>query len=68
MAVIKFTTDTELEVIETLDEEGEIDSYSLELFPKDEEVECDFVSDTQIQFGDGSIAFVDGSMYRLIKE
>lgn len=59
---IQFKNKTEVSVVENYDWEEDWGEESIETFEKDEEVDCDLVSENEesyyVQFGDGSVAFI----------
>ena len=68
--IIKFLEDTEVEVIESISEEGEIENSDFETFIKNEMVEVDILRETdgiaEMQFGDGSVCCLGRSEYDIV--
>jgi hypothetical protein len=69
--MIRFRTDTELEIVETFDETTEQAETVLEKFEQDDRADGDIFDETEdtadIQFGDGSVAFnVSKDLFEII--
>lgn len=68
---LKFKADTQLEVIESFDVVNETVESNDEIFKKDEIVDCELVShiDSQyeVQFGDGSVTYIDESDVEIVE-
>jgi hypothetical protein len=56
--IIRFKQNAELEVVTGFDEENDVSEVENQIFNEGEEVEIDKISDSEIQFGDGSVCFV----------
>lgn len=69
---IKFLQDTEVEIIESVDFEGEIESQVTEIFSKGEEVDVDFLMESdgicEMEFGDGSVCFLEKSDFSFVNK
>lgn len=67
---LKFKADTQLEVIESFDVVNETVESIDEIFKKDEIIEAELVSHLdsiyEVQFGDGSVAYIEESNVEII--
>ena len=68
---IQFLHDIELEIIESLDENGEVSASSLEAFGKCQTIEADLIEEsggrTQFQTGEGSVFFIEDDSFREVE-
>lgn len=56
--IIRFNKTAELEIVTSFDEENDVAEVENQVFTEGEEVEVDKISDSEIQFDDGSVCFV----------
>ena len=68
---IRFPHSIELELIETVDAEGNPDQTSLESFAKNETLEVELVGEnegkTEFQTGDGSVFFIEDDSFEEVE-
>jgi hypothetical protein len=68
---IQFLYDIELEIIESLDENGDVSASSLEDFVKGQTLEVDLIEEsggrTQFQTGEGSVFFIEDDSFKEVE-
>jgi hypothetical protein len=68
---IRFLQETEIELIESLDDNGDIDSSSMETFAKGDTLEVDLIEEsggrTQFQTGDGNVFFIEDELFEEVE-
>lgn len=69
---LKFLKRCEIEIIESLDENDDIAYSAEQIFEENECIDCDTVTETEdvyeVQFGDGSIAYIEKQLVSIEKE
>jgi hypothetical protein len=60
---LKFLTKSNIEIIESFNEDEDVADTTIDTFEENECIDCDLVSETsecyEVQFGDGSLSFID---------